>query len=225
MSKYKILNKLETMINILNGEESMEAIMRGEIKVDLNPVHERLTEIKKSYEDELEEAGAIFVGDRHFNVRDIILPVRCQRSGKDAFDTMKSAFRKKKIHFSAIHSDHYKLFPSEKGEKTKYVSLRITLEYMKEHNGTLPAFWGNELYDCDSLFGEDLCCLVTQYIDVFIDDWFISKKMLLPIAFGVRLGWSDVGCIIKPQGEKNSVLYKSDYLGRLVGPWLTTSKT
>jgi hypothetical protein len=225
MAKYKILNKLETMINILGGEESMEAVARGEIKVDLNPVHQRLIEITKRYEDELLSAGAVIVGDRHFGVRDIIFPVECIGSEQETFSKMECAIVQKGFSVLVHHAKNYPLGSLEETEILQYVSLRNTLEYFKENGEKLPNFWIVDLHDCDYLSGRDFFCFMARYIGVFAKDWFGKEKSLFPIAFGTRPGWSDIRCILAPsekiKSKRSVVKYTSGICCEEYGPWLT----
>ncbi|MFA5831495.1 MAG: hypothetical protein WC878_06725 [Candidatus Paceibacterota bacterium] len=236
MSKYNYTaNQAEALINIIGGMENLERILRQDSCLEVNPVYEKLRETEKRYQKELKDCGAIILGSRKSGVRDIILPVDSSGSEESAFLKLERATVKRGLSFFAKNIVDFP-FNTSNGEKRKiYISLRNTLEFEKEHRGRVEdkwlLFWNEKWEHQQYITGRDTLCLMTQYLNLFVKDWFdIAQEVsitdccgdyipILPVSFGVCSG-PNKSLVIKPENSQLIECLSGD-VHKQHCPWLT----
>ncbi|MBI2120829.1 MAG: hypothetical protein HYT94_04365 [Parcubacteria group bacterium] len=204
MSKYNYTaNQAEALINIVGGMESMERVLRGESKVDVNTVYPKLGQIAKLYGDKLLSEGVLILGDNSYRgVRDIIFSFHCVGSEEEAYFKLKETIFQTGFQFKedfSKFSKYWSLCTDHKPEKMEYVSLRNTLEFTNGWNGL--SFCKAERArihtpnSVDRLSGRDLCCFLERYLVVFSDILFRDDPVI-PVIFCDLSGSCMIGCKI-----------------------------
>jgi hypothetical protein len=212
MSKYNYTaNQAEDLINRIGGMENLERIQRNEYRLEVNTVCRQLKEIKDRYWRELPTAGAIVLGDMKQGVRDIIFPVHCVGSEKEAYEKMRKVLVERVKTPDAHHSLHSDVLT----ERSIYVSLRNTMEFVR---GVISIN--------SYLTGRDLFCFITRYSEVFLKDWFGNKPPILPVACGARCGWWEGRCILCADSDETTPTVQYVTSGDLITKsrlWMTVA--